>query len=82
MNRNRAGILRGIKNGSVPMLVVQGDADTAVPVDNTRMWVETMKELGLDHEYLELPRAGHGTVISQGMPEIFAFFEKHSKANR
>ena len=79
MNQNRAEILQGIKDGGVPMLVVQGDADTAVPVENTRTWVETMEELELDYEYIEIPGADHGTVISQGMPDIFAFFEAHAK---
>jgi predicted esterase len=82
MNNNRAKILQGIKDGGVPMLVVQGDADTAVPVTNTRTWVDTMKELKLDFEYKEIPGADHGTVISQGMPDIFAFLAKHTKAGR
>jgi predicted peptidase len=79
MNQNRAEILQGIKDGGVPMLVVQGDADTAVPVENTRTWVETMEELELDFEYLELPGADHGNVISQGMPRIFEFLAEHTR---
>jgi len=79
MNQNRAAILQGIKDSGVPMLVVQGDADTAVPVDNTRMWVETMEELEMDYEYIEIPGADHGNVISQGTPGIFAFFAEHTR---
>ena len=82
MNQNRADILQGIKDGGIPMLVVQGDADPLVPVDNTRMWVDTMEELELDYEYLEIPGADHGTVISEGMDEIFAFFEMRTKSDR
>ena len=38
-----------------------------------------MKELGVTHEYVELPGAGHGDVIGKGMPKIFEFFEKQQK---
>ena len=50
MNDNRAAILRKIKDAGVPVIVTQGDADTLVPVTNTRLWVDTMKELKLDYE--------------------------------
>ena len=41
-----------------------------------------MKELRMDFEYKEIPGADHGSVISQGMPDIFAFLAKHPKAGR
>ena len=78
MNENRAEILQGIRNGGVPVMVVHGDMDEAVPVDNTRMWVATMEELGLEHEYVEVPGATHGPIIDIGMPDIFAFFGKYA----
>jgi len=77
MNQNRAEILKPIKE---PVFVVQGDADEEVPVTNTRMWVETMKELKLNYEYKEFPGATHASVIEQGMPDIFAFFNAHTKS--
>jgi poly(3-hydroxybutyrate) depolymerase len=63
----------------VPVIVVHGDKDTAVPVEGTRRWVDKMKELKLTHEYVEIAGAGHGDVISKGMPKIFEFFEKQHK---
>jgi predicted peptidase len=82
MNNNRAAILQGIKDAKVPMFVTTGDADEAVPVTNTRMWAETMKELGLDHEYKEYPGVTHGPIIEAAMPDIFAFFAKRTKSGR
>jgi predicted esterase len=79
MNNNRAEILKPIKE---PVFVAQGDADEAVPVTNTRMWVDTMKELGLNYQYKEYAGATHGSVIEQTMPDIFAFFNAHTKAAR
>jgi predicted esterase len=76
MNDNRADILKGIKE---PVIITQGDADMQVPVTNTRMWVDTMKELKLNYEYKEIPGATHGSVIEQGMPDIFAFFRGQVK---
>jgi hypothetical protein len=51
-------------------------------VTNTRLWIDTMKELKLDYEYKEIPGADHGTVIEQGMPDIFAFFKAHARRTR
>jgi len=50
-----------------------------VPVKNTRVWIDTMKELGMKHEYIELPEGDHGTVIHDGMPDIFKFFVANPK---
>jgi predicted peptidase len=82
MNNNRAEILQGIKDGTVPMFVTTGDADEAVPVANTRMWVETVKALSMNAEYKEYPGVTHGPIIEAAMPDIFAFFAKHTKATR
>jgi alpha-beta hydrolase superfamily lysophospholipase len=82
MNENRRAILQKIKDGRLPVIVTQGDADTAVPATNTRMWIDTMNELTLNYEYKEIPGADHGSVIEQGMPDIFAFFKTHQRPAR
>lgn len=69
--------LASIKN--MPVIIVQGDADTAVPVANTRRWAGKLEELNMTHEYHEIPGGDHGSVIATGMPDIFAFFGKHTK---
>jgi dipeptidyl aminopeptidase/acylaminoacyl peptidase len=61
------------------MLVEQGDADEAVPIANTRMWVDTMKELKMDFEYKEVPGVTHGPIIGVSQPDVFAFFNTHTK---
>jgi alpha-beta hydrolase superfamily lysophospholipase len=77
MNNDREEILMRIKE---PVIITQGDADMQVPVTNTRMWVDTMKELKLNYEYKEFPGATHGSVIEEGMPDILGFFKAHSKS--
>jgi predicted esterase len=66
----------------MPVIIVQGDADTAVPVTNTRRWADKLKELNMTHQYLEIAGGDHMTVIATGMPEIFKFFGSHSKPAR
>jgi predicted peptidase len=79
MTNDRTKVLQAIKDAGVPMLVSMGDADEAVPVANVRMWVDTMKELNLNYEYKEYPGVTHGPIIAASMPDIYAFFAKHSK---
>lgn len=61
------------------VLVVQGDADTAVPVENTRKWMAAMTDRKTDYKYIEIPGGDHGSVIASGMPDFFAFCDAHTK---
>jgi poly(3-hydroxybutyrate) depolymerase len=79
MTESRADILQGLKDGGVPVMLVHGDEDEAVPVDLARTWVATMEELGMEHEYVELPGVTHGPVITVSQEHIYEFFGKHSK---
>jgi dipeptidyl aminopeptidase/acylaminoacyl peptidase len=79
MTENRAEILGRLDDAGVPVMLVHGDADEAVPVDLARTWVATMKEIGMEHEYVELPGVTHGPVITISQERIYEFFGKHSK---
>ena len=78
MQPNAVAMLTPIKD-TMPVMITQGDADTAVPVENTRHWADALKELKMNSKYLEMPGEDHGTIIAKGMPAIFAFFAEHSK---
>ena len=67
---------------NVPMIIVQGDWDELVPVTGTRLWIDQAKELGMTYQYVEVPCGTHGSVLTTGAPDIFAFFAKHSKTAR
>jgi poly(3-hydroxybutyrate) depolymerase len=67
---------------NIPMIIVQGDMDTLVPVAGARLWIEKMKDLKMTYQYVEVPGGDHGSVLTTGAPDIFAFFAKHSKAAR
>ena len=79
MLNNRKEYLTKIMDANIPVMIVQGDKDPAVPVTYTRQWIDAMKEIGMKYQYIELPGGDHGTVIGDGMPEIFKFFAEHPK---
>jgi predicted peptidase len=79
MNNDREKVLQGIKDAKIPMFVIQGDVDEMVPIANTRMWVDTMKEMKMDFEYKEVPGVTHGPIIGAATADVFAFFAKHTK---
>ena len=66
-------ILENIKH--LPILVLQGDEDTAVPVERTRAWVAKMAELGMQHVYVEIPGGDHSLLISQDSENMQKFVD-------
>jgi len=79
MQADSARILQPMKDAGIPLLIIQGGADTVVPPTNTRAWAESMEAIGMDGEYVEMPEGDHGTVINDGMPAIFALFEANRR---
>jgi dipeptidyl aminopeptidase/acylaminoacyl peptidase len=73
------GVAESLGMSKLPTFVVQGDMDTAVPVNGTRQFIERLKAQNATYEYLEIPGADHSIT---GIPEIYRFFEKHSKPAR
>jgi dienelactone hydrolase len=66
----------------VPVILVQGDKDNLVKVERIRPWAEKMKELKMKYEYIEVPGGGHVDVAFKNLPQIFEFFDKHTKAEK
>lgn len=68
-----AGTLLAIRD--VPIIVIQGTEDGLVR--RTRAWVAQMKNLGMQHVYIEVEGGDHSLVISQteeNMRKIVGFF--------
>lgn len=79
MTENRADILDRLHDAGVPVMVVHGADDELVPVDLAQTWVATMEEMGMQHEYVELPGVTHGPVIYDSQSHIHEFFEQHNR---
>lgn len=77
--QTRKETLQPMKDGKVPVMIVHGDTDEVVPVTNSHGWVDVMKELKMDYDYVEQPGITHGPVIESGLKPIYDFFAKHKK---
>jgi poly(3-hydroxybutyrate) depolymerase len=66
----------------MPVIVIQGDADRLVRVENTRKWVDEMKSLGMTFEYIEVPGGDHMVPFirtPENMRKVFDFLDAHPK---
>jgi predicted peptidase len=77
--QTRKQTLQPMKDAKVPVMIVHGDADEVVPVTNSEGWVDGMKELNMEYEFVKQPGISHGPVIESGQKPIFEFFAKHKK---
>ena len=71
------------KIAHLPIIVLQGDQDRLV--GSTRRWVAKMKELGMEHVYIEVPGGDHSRFISRSadtLGKLFAFFNIVRKQGR
>ncbi len=69
----------------IPILVMQGDADQSVPVARTRQWVAAMKQLGMEHVYIEVKGGDHTNFIARDrdmVSKVFSFFNVARKSQR
>lgn len=63
----------------MPVFLIHGVQDTAVPLAEARSWVDVMRDNKMTYVYQELGHGDHGNVIPLGMPDIFEFFAEHAK---
>ncbi len=64
---------------TMPVILVQGDSDPLVPVKIARAWAAKMKELKMDHKYIEISDGGHVKIAFDSQPAIFEFFNTHHR---
>ncbi len=61
----------------VPLLIIVGDDDRLVT--GSKQLADQLSGLNFRIEYKSLPGLDHGGIIGGSMPEVFKFFNKHSK---
>ncbi len=66
----------------VPWIVVHGDKDPTVPVEESRKMVKAGKELGVEIKYIEVPGGNHGDVVTPAFKEIFDWFDAHKRQSK
>jgi poly(3-hydroxybutyrate) depolymerase len=73
---NTAGM---VKIAAIPQYVTHGDNDKTVPVERSREMVAAAKAAHTEIVYNEVKGGSHISVATPAWPEIFAFFDAHSK---
>jgi predicted esterase len=63
---------------NVPLLIIVGEDDTLVT--GSQQLAEQLKGLNFHVEYKSLPGLDHGEIIGGSMPDVFRFFNEHTKA--
>jgi dienelactone hydrolase len=63
----------------LPIILVHGDNDLAVPIEQSRIWAAKMKELQMTYEYREVRGGSHGDALTESVDRVFGFFGKHRK---
>jgi poly(3-hydroxybutyrate) depolymerase len=72
--------LEKIRN--VPEIIVHGDNDPTVNVSGSRTMVAKLKELGVEHKYIEVPGGLHSDVVAPNIAAIIDFFDSHRKTTK
>ena len=63
---------------NVPLLIIVGDKDTLVT--GSQQLADQLKGLNFQVEYKSLPGLDHGGIIGGSMPDVFKFFNQHTKS--
>lgn len=69
----------------IPIIVLQGDQDRSTPVTGARRWVAMMRELGMEHVYVEVEGGDHSAFINSDrtmITKLFSFFDIVRKNQR
>ncbi len=66
----------------IPEFIVHGDADPTVNVSGSRNMVAKLKELGVEHTYVEVPGGLHSDVVAPNLAGAIEFFNAHKKATK
>ncbi len=66
----------------VPEIVVHGDADPTVPVEESRKMVKAAQATGAKVKYIEVPGGNHGNIVVLHMKDIFDWFDTHTRQAR
>lgn len=63
---------------NVGMYITHGEKDTVIPCEHDRECAQTLKKLGYDYVYVEVPGGGHDPFVDK-TPKIIEYFNKHPR---
>ena len=68
-----------VSKGSAPMLIVHGDKDPLVPIEQSGLLRDALKQAGVVHEYVVIEGGGHGGAgffTPEMLTKVAGWFEK------
>ena len=74
---DRASPVSYVHRDSPPILIIHGDLDKDVPIEQAFLLDRRMKELGATHTLIIRKNEGHNDFTAE--PEVFDFFDKYLK---
>ena len=78
-----ASPLTHVRSNSPPFLILHGDQDKTVPLQQSEMLAAALKKVGVEHQLLVVPGAAHSFHPQPAQrdlrPLVLAFFDKHLK---
>jgi acetyl esterase/lipase len=70
-----------VSRGDAPTLMIHGDADDLVPVQQSQTMLEALEAVGVEAKLIVKPGAGHGwPTLGQEMTTFADWFDRHLKA--
>src|SRR5262245_4677581 len=73
-------VTMGLKKiAHIPWIVVHGDKDQTVPVEESRKMVKPGKTLGMEIKYIKVPGGDHSNVVVPAFKDIFDWFDVHKR---
>jgi acetyl esterase/lipase len=68
-----------VKKTSPPVLLIHGDKDDSVPLEESRIFHGAMKSVGATSTLLVVEGGGHGWLVEETADKVAAFFLEHLK---
>jgi len=78
---NEANPIKNVKNVAIPILMIHGDLDRVVEVDQARRFNKVLKNFKKDIEYIELKDEGHNLWYAKTRTRLLKEVEKFLKAH-
>lgn len=73
-------VMMGLKKiAHVPWIVIHGDKDPTVSVEESRKMVKAGEALGIKIKYIEVPGGNHTDIAVPGFKDIFDWFDAHKR---
>ena len=60
-------------------IVIHGDKDPTVSVEESRKMVKAGQELGIKIKYIEVRDGNHGNIVVPAFKDIFDWFDAHKR---